>query len=643
MDKQTLFEKNLRLLSKNFNPKLAQMVSTIDSTHLSVSQNTSGEINFCSNKNGKDVFLHSNVDANHEAYKWFNSLEMENIDVLYVYGIGAGHYYNAIEDWLKKNPERYLVFLEDDLAILQNLARTEKGHLIFKNPQVIIHYFDENEDLNEQLAPLPWFFVSLTPCISALQYYQKNKPQLFSEIEYFLSSRSSRMACIMKEELGFGTAFFNNFYRNILFLNKNFHGTQLFKKFRGVPAIICGSGPSLAKNLSLLKEFEHKALIIAGGSALTALSFQSILPHVAAAFGADSLQEKRLKNHLAFETPLFFQNRLFYRVCWETHGPRLVINKPEGYPIIDWFEEKIETHEKGSTEGGVSIVNFCTSLARDLGCNPIIFVGLDLAYTKGSWYSQGVMSSEEQSKTKAPSHGWKEVITRKDLHNRDIQTTWNWLAEAEWIENFAELNQENFQLINATEGGLKIQNLPHIPLKEVAEKYLKRNFDIKGRLHTEIIQNNLEHITTNTILSIIGQIYDSLERCIHHCDNLLLENLEILKDLELSREIPEELDRPEGKKLKDSLNKEIAYKYILAPLEEALEAQQMRHLFRIKRENDSLAQTKSILKLLSLQTENIVFIKRAAEVNQEIIEDSLEEFENQGEDISSFFSKKNEG
>lgn len=640
MPNPQLLKNNLDLLSQNFNPDLTSLVAEANPKNLNFCKTQAGETNLVLQSDGKESYFYSQEGCRQEASNWFSQLNLKDTGILFVYGVGLGHYYDAVKPWLKENEENYITFIEDDIDVLHRLMETEMGSSLLQDPQVIIHYIDSKEDLSTQLNPLLWFFALLEAEITALDFYQQFKETQFEKIHYFLKSRSARMNSIVAEEMSFGISFFKNFYYNILTAHKSLSGPNLFGKFRNVPAIVCGSGPSLKKNFETLQNLSNKALIIAGGSALTTLSFQGFLPHLAAAFGPTILQYDRLKNHLGFETPLFYQNRLFYENCWETHGPKFLINKPESYAISEWFENVLGIQEKGETDGGVSIVNFCTSLAREFGCNPIIFVGFDLAYTDGVWYSEGVMDSEEESKTTAPSHlKWKSIEELKDINGKPIKTTINWMAESEWAENFAEV-YPNITVINATEGGLGIKGVPNMTLEEVCKRYLDKELDIQGRLHAEGTTAQFPHLTLEKILEEMGVMYESLEQCIKICEELLEEILVSSNHIRSSGKISQEIDTDKSIELKRTLQNELAYRYVLAPLEETVEIPQSRKLLRIKREANNTSQVNSVLKMIELQAENIVFIKRAAETNQILIEDALTEYEDRGGNIDFFFNEE---
>ncbi|HEY5259233.1 MAG TPA: hypothetical protein VIJ46_01195, partial [Rhabdochlamydiaceae bacterium] len=65
--------------------------------------------------------LHSS-DIEKEVAGWHSKLPLDRAEILYVYGIGLGHYYAPIKAWLAEKRERALVFLEDDIGALAAFA-----------------------------------------------------------------------------------------------------------------------------------------------------------------------------------------------------------------------------------------------------------------------------------------------------------------------------------------------------------------------------------------------------------------------------------------------------------------------------------------------------------------------------------------
>jgi hypothetical protein len=139
-------------------------------------------------------------------------------------------------------------------------------------------------------------------------------------------------------------------------------------------------------------------------------------------------------------------------------GPKLFIQGAEGYDIASYFEKKLNVESKPLEEGH-NVVNFSLEIARALGCNPLILVGMDLGTPQERFYSPGVSDGEKIQD--------KEAIWRKDIYGKPLKTLWKWVAESHWISDFAKQHPE-LKVINATVGGLGFQGVENKPLKQIA-------------------------------------------------------------------------------------------------------------------------------------------------------------------------------
>ncbi len=295
---------NLNLLQK-INPKLAFHLSSTDPADLEFCQTQQNELNLKRTYRSSVYYYHSQISALGEAVAWFQGLNLHQATVLYIYGIGLGYYYEATKSWLKSNPDHVLVFLERDCSVLYHLFETERGTEILKNPQVHLVYFsnlDKDKSLFEELA---WSYLFCPFIVSSLKLYQEEDPQGFLQLYQRLSYEVAEKGSFLNEYLSYGTGFFKNFYLNLLELPYSYLGNDLFNQFKHIPAIICGAGPSLKKNLSILKTLTDRALIFAGGSALNALTHQGLIPHFGAGIDPNQAQYERIQKTHAYGIPFF--------------------------------------------------------------------------------------------------------------------------------------------------------------------------------------------------------------------------------------------------------------------------------------------------------------------------------------------------
>ncbi len=233
--------------------------------------------------------------------------------------------------------------------------------------------------------------------------------------------------------------------------NRSFYrrGMELQGSFQGIPAVIVGAGPSLAANGCLLREFEDKALIFAGGTAINCIDIE---PHFAASIDAKAPYHQ-FKMHPYAEVPFCYQSRMNRDNFSLLHGEKILF-PDSACEAINWI------HGEERFEGGWTVGNFLTQIAILMGCSPIFFLGMDLCYEKGRKYA----------KIDAfPSDSLVAV--------GDVLTQTDWLLSARWIE---ERSGKDF--FDLSQGILKV---PKVSIEEALQMCGGRK-DLKRIVHAAI-------------------------------------------------------------------------------------------------------------------------------------------------------------
>lgn len=597
-------QKNLELWAAK-NPKAALLLPYVDNTTFNPS------------------LLHSQ-DPVGEANNWFKSLDLNDIQILYVYGVGLGYYLDAAKEWLKVDKAHHLVFLEDDLSVLYHLFGTPKGTEILQHPQVLLYFFHDLKESTAIFETLFWNFVQTNMRVTALEAYAKSKVQRFADLEHKILYDASIKNALLEEYLKYGVGFYKNFYPNMLFLPGSYLGTGLFKKFKQVPAIICGAGPSLGKHVHELGKLKDRALIFAGGSAMNALNASDVQPHFGAGIDPNAEQYKRLSESAAFEVPYFYRNRMFHQAFQSIHGPRLYIPGSGGYDVPAWFEEKLGIKADVMDEGH-NVVNFCTQIAYEMGCNPIIFVGVDLAYTGNQQYAPGVVPNAKLEKGNLLHGGTleKDTLSKTDIEGNQVLTLWKWVAESEWIGDFAKDHPE-VTLVNATEGGLGFPGVTNQPLQEVIDDHLKKEYDLSGRVNGEIQNSPLPKISYETLVELMEQFEASLVRCQEYLTALLEESDKV--KIRLSKAKKGEtvaLQTGRAALCETELAEEPGYKYILEVLNLTISLVLTKELGEVEA-SKRLSDKKKSIRKIEINDKKLVFLRDAAKFNSQIINLTLE-------------------
>ena len=243
---------------------------------------------------------------------------------------------------------------------------------------------------------------------------------------------------------------------------------------QGVPAFICGAGPSLQKDLIHLNG--QKGIVFAGGAALSCI--ENV--HIAAGVDPSPCHERATMKTKG--VPFFYQPRFDASLLAKMEGPKFEVASNPGYLLENWLEGK------EPFDGGWTVTTFCTALALHMGCNPIIFVGMDLAYgDDGSIYSQSVANPKEG-----------KGITWEG--NR--QTQKDWVLASSWIEQKAAAYPDRTFYTTSQEGlkmkGVIVTKLEELRLSEIdvfsCLDKIKKNFS-SSFIDAEkvlLLQNSIE-------------------------------------------------------------------------------------------------------------------------------------------------------
>lgn len=274
------------------------------------------------------------------------------------------------------------------------------------------------------------------------------------------------------------------------------NGLYLKDAFANVPAIIVGAGPSLKKNMQHLVSLKEKALIFAGGNALSALPIE---PHFAANIDPKAPYHEA-KRYPYGETPFCFQSRINPENFSLIHGEALWF--PENHHrFLNWIDGFDETFDGGWTVG-----TFLTKIAYFLGCSPIILVGMDLCYLENEKYS----------------HRANDPLSSIRFEKVDGKTTQaDWMMARNWLQALSSEGLSR-KWIDARGDGLPLgDGFQKISLHEL-------KFNLRENLRQNVYEkiHRLPQISTNRL----KEWEMSLKRCL---DFTNIEN-EIVYDLLLT-------------------------------------------------------------------------------------------------------------
>ncbi|MBU1109282.1 MAG: DUF115 domain-containing protein [Candidatus Riflebacteria bacterium] len=296
--------------------------------------------------------------------------------------------------------------------------------------------------------------------------------RVVEKIRYLCNRSKGNLVTLMHS----GFEFHSNYFANLA-AGFSLPGVErLFGKFKNVPAIIVAAGPSLDRNMHLLAQVKGKFPIIAVDTALRQLVANGIKPDVVCA--ADPSYENSLdfvgvENEM--DVVLAVEPMTHPDIFASFKGPKMLMTFGGGlHPIFKDLREPV-----GTVICWGSIATTVFDFVRNLGSDPIVFIGLDLSFQDGRLHARGSYSDdilfEKINSFTSIEHESADYINtrgRYKLIRSDgmiLYTDENMKLYRDWFED--QFRQTSAKIINATEGGVVDKYVEIMPLAAVIEKY----------------------------------------------------------------------------------------------------------------------------------------------------------------------------
>lgn len=233
-----------------------------------------------------------------------------------------------------------------------------------------------------------------------------------------------------------------------------------------LPCIMVAAGPSLEKNVEVLKQAKGKSFIICVDSAINFLLEREIMPDMICTidpkkgpsyftrpeirnlpFAISSDSDYRAMEQVGEVNPIYFSTTNdYFRALYERQGSE-----------VDYFD------------GGGSVGTVCFQIGVELGFQTIIIIGQDLAFTDRKAHAGKGKATEADlfyNVLMVDAYDGGKVMTRGDFKHY-----------IDWYNmRISELDDRT--IINATEGGAKLQGAIQMPLQEAVNRYCKDECDV---------------------------------------------------------------------------------------------------------------------------------------------------------------------
>ena len=296
-------------------------------------------------------------------------------------------------------------------------------------------------------------------------------------------------------------------------------------------AIIVSTGPSLNKQLELLKQVQNHATIIIADSSYPILKAHGIKPDY-----VTSIERVECTSEFFNSEPSEFDKDIIFLTATLTHPTTVKYLKGRNSAYILRtlpYELGFGDDDFGYIGGGQSAAHLSFEMAVALEHERIIFIGQDLAYGEGrSSHAKGHVLSGNYDKSQAS----KYTIAYGGEGMAETMEVWNLFREYfEHIITIIQSKKQNLLIYNCTEGGARIAGTIEKPFKAVLEEVfdeIKPNMPLPTKLNEAQQKAKLKRYKKH-IQKIMAFGKDLQDKC----EKLFLE---LARQVELAKELKEQ-------------------------------------------------------------------------------------------------------
>ncbi|EPU9765609.1 motility associated factor glycosyltransferase family protein [Campylobacter jejuni] len=454
--------------------------------------------------------------------------------VLYFYGFGNGILFKAL---LQNKNHQHIVVFEKDIEIIW----------------IMFHILDFSHEL--QSARLMILQTSSLD-IEFFSNFCSSKPFFqFSRI-YFLELMSHYYERFHEDILGLNKKLAENFKNSIVS-----HGNdpldalqgieqfvynlpqmithpsykELLSKRKGISdtAIIVSTGPSLTKQLPLLKKYANKATIFCADSSYPILAKHGIKPDYVLSLERIPLTSEFFNNDFGeFDKDIVF----IVKSVTHPHTIKYLQKNNRAFILVSTYASFIQYLKLdyfGYFNMGFSVAHMACYLSLHLNHKNIIFIGQDLAYAENG----NSHPDDYQNSANYESQMYEHILTTAYGGNGKVETHHVWLMFKQNLEQDIEKIQKylDTKVYNCTEGGARIEGTIEKPFLWACENLLDKDLNKPFE--------KLEPLSLNKQNEFLLKAYYKVYQSIKHCrdfSKILSNDFEKIQSVYLSLNEKEE-------------------------------------------------------------------------------------------------------
>ncbi|ECL3451616.1 motility associated factor glycosyltransferase family protein [Campylobacter jejuni] len=450
--------------------------------------------------------------------------------VLYFYGFGNGVLFKAL---LQNKNHQHIVVFEKDIEIIWIMFHILDFSHELQNARLIVLENDklQTQDYTELCSSKPFFQFSRIYFLELMSHYYERFHEDVLELNKKLAENFKNIILRNGNDPKDALQGIEQFVYNLPQMITHPSYKELLSKRKGISdtAIIVSTGPSLTKQLPLLKKYASKATIFCADSSYPILAKHGIKPDYVCMLERTEITAEFFNHDFGeFDKDIMF-------ICAGVVHPKAIEylkGRNRKYLIIPrylYFPIYIKLKYFDFLYNTPSVAHMSYFLSVLLNHKNIIFIGQDLAYAENG----NSHPDDYQNSANYESQMYEHILTEAYGGKKEIKTHEFWIFFKQILE--AMIIKYHITTYNCTEGGARIEGTIEKPFLWACENLLDKDLNKPFE--------KLEPLSLNKQNEFLLKAYYKVYQSIQHCrdfSKILSNDFEKIQSIYLSLNEKEE-------------------------------------------------------------------------------------------------------
>ena len=459
----TFYEKNLQAINK-IDPVLSVFLQTItENKNFEVFMDKNDDVNINIYDKERDFIFYQTKPVDEVVSQYENIMEKySRYPLFWLYGVSNGLLVKML-----LNLGKYIYVFEPNLELIY----------------IALNLFDFSKEIEEKKLRIMWtkninfntlnalcknpdikvflklYFLEITNDYY-YQFFSEDIKQLNHNITFTIKDVITKDGNDAKDSL----IGLNHHLKHIPQMINSYPLTEVVKNKNTENAVIVSTGPSLAKQLPLLKKYQDYLTILCIDASLPILQKEGIKPDFVFSLERVEATSKFFENldREFLKDTIFAPTSISHPKTLQNIGnmKKMITMRPFGYTNM------FRLDKWGYIGIGMSAANMAFDFAYVAKFKNITFIGQDLAFSEdGKTHSKGAIFGENEKQYQ------KNTLYVKGYYGNQVKTSKTWVLFLNSFKtDIAHVIKEGVNVYNCTEGGAYIDGAKHIPFEEFLSK-----------------------------------------------------------------------------------------------------------------------------------------------------------------------------